>query len=227
VIISKAGEYDLVTKLKDAVKSRYDGEVKVETKVPSDLSQFDAVMLMESDLDSVEQDRLIAYLKQGGRFYGQAGHFRNFATHHRYYTNQFWDFIGDSAEVVTDQLFTVTDIYGIPRQFTEGFTVRENQMLTGYLSTWHGMKAVLMAGSEAGPHAEISWISADPNIKALLHWPVARDYYEEYVAKVVCDYFGLCTLDVVDGIADAGRISFDPLRSELRFPAGGSIVPIS
>lgn len=60
--------------LQAALKANYAGQVDSEFSLPSDLSDYDAILMVTNRVDSgtisiSDQQRLIAYIKNGGKFY--------------------------------------------------------------------------------------------------------------------------------------------------------------
>jgi hypothetical protein len=236
----KAGEILVVSQdwiaasLTTAVKPHYGGVLAVTTQLPQDLSRYDAIMMLkpwtnydEIWLDSIQQDRLIQYVKNGGAFYAEGADFRNWGGgDDDTKDNQFWDFIGDSSEMHTAMVIDLTRIRGIDSEFTRGIDVSdepyENMGDAGGGFHIENMRPLIWG--DAGYSLPLAWAPLDRNIKAVLHWPIGGGHYDEFLARVVCTFFELCILDVSIQVDEVLTISYDPINSELHFPAPGEIV---
>jgi hypothetical protein len=61
------------------------------------------------------------------------------------------------------------------------------------------------------PSIDIAVISKSDSFKAVLHYPIIQDYYEEFLHRVICNYFGLCTqASVKQTETTAAKISLFP-----------------
>src|SRR5687767_6661059 len=119
ILVVAASEND-ASRLIDAIKPHYSGVITVVPTLPTELSKYDAVMIdrpntdiREMWLDSLQQASLITYVLVGGAFYGEGANFRNWSDQDDDTTdNQFWNFIGDSSEMMTAMVIDLTRIRG-------------------------------------------------------------------------------------------------------------------
>jgi hypothetical protein len=219
------------TRLINAIKPHYHGVITIKTGLPAVLN-YDAIMMTghpvaDDVLDSIEQAKLIDFLKAGGRFYAQGDAFRTRADHDDDTTdNQFWDFIGDSTEEWASVGLHIDTVFGVKGSFMAGLKVVQPYDPSGIdfpaLLIRRGMQGVLVGIGNLG--ASLAWTSSNPNIKAALLWPIATGYYEEFISKLICTYFGLCELDVQSTVADEMELKYLPISSEITLPHPGRIV---
>jgi hypothetical protein len=231
VIIAPGGIGASATHLLNAVKPHYTSPVGLDTKLPQDLTEVDAVMMLRPDfnhglpwLDSADQIRLIKYLESGGKFYAEGEAFRAWSAPNDDTTdNQLWDFIGDTLETYTALVVSISQVSGVKGTFTDGLNFPHEPRWGGDASMGFymlGMMPVLIGDQSYA----LATISENPQIKAVLHWPIATEHYNAFLARVVCNYFNLCTLNAPVENQDSPRIRFDPTTSEVHLPRAGNIV---
>lgn len=187
----------------------YHGHVDSLQTVPNDLSKYDAVLILfdpstSSDtLSFRNQMNLIDFLKSGGRLYAEGrGFLRNDA---EFELDNFpdpqdtlWHFIGlrsDLCEGVEGQIDTV---YGVDSEFTKDFKVSIGSQTMGAFCTpgWDVIPVLYAPGGGPAGYEFLAWISADPSILAVMHTMIigyGQPYYNPFLTRVLCDYFGLCT----------------------------------
>jgi hypothetical protein len=225
LIVSPSGIGPSATRLLNAVKPHYAGSVGLDVKIPADLSDYDALMIVRAGwasqdglLNAEDQLRIVNYLHSGGRLYAEAGNFRSTSKDDR---DTLWTFIGDARETLTASGVWIDSILGVDGEFTEGLAFFHPFNLdpdAPYGLFIDGMTPVLMTDPT------LAYRSTDPQIKAVLHWPIASEHYNDFLARVVCWYFNLCTLDAPVQADDSPMITFDPTTSEVRVPRAGNIV---
>jgi hypothetical protein len=201
------------------------GVINVMSSLPSgDLNlSYDAILMIRPArlnpwLSPIDETRLYHYIAGGGRFYMEGSSFRGEA--------KLWDFIGDSAEVRTSSTVHVDSVYGIEGTFAEGVTARQpfDPLREDALDGLHIRGSLVGVLGVVGNHGSpIAWQASDTSIKAVLLWPIAGGYYEQFVTRVVCAYFGMCTLGHEEESQDESKLSFDPAQSELHLPAVGFV----
>jgi hypothetical protein len=213
-------------RLVNVIKQHPVGVINVMSSLPSgDLNlNYDAIMMIRPRkakpwLSPIDESRLYQYITGGGRFYAEGSSFRS--------QSKLWDFIGDSAEIWTSSTVHVDSVYGIGGTFAEGINagqpfdpIREDALDGLHI---HG-SMVGVLGVVANHSSPIAWQASDTSIKAVLLWPIAEGYYEQFIDRVVCTYFQLCTLDVPKQVENSPKITFDPTTSEVLVPGAGNIV---
>jgi hypothetical protein len=196
--------------LNAALKANYSGQVDSEFTLPSDLSGYEAILMVTPNrVDSgtisiLDQQRLIAYIQNGGKFYWE-GYF--------FLTDFFQDtphdtlarFLGLENESVDDLVYTFERFFGVDSEFTNGFDVGNSYDTLDPEGPGtdfpRGNFTPVLYGEETdgGLDDAIAWIPPDTSIHALMHHAVYFEYYQPFLTRVLCDYFGLC----VDAVNEA------------------------
>ncbi len=189
--------------LQAALKSDYTGQVDSEYSLPVNLSDYDAILMVtpnrvdSSTMSILDQQRLIAYIHNGGKFYWEGYYFL---------TDFFQDtphdtlarFLGLENESVDDLVYTFERFFGVDSEFTNGFDVGNSYDTLDPEGPGtdfpRGNFTPVLYGEETdgGLDDAIAWIPPDTSIHALMHHAVYLKYYQPFLTRVLCDYFGLC-----------------------------------
>ncbi len=171
--------------LLDPIRTIYSGQIDTSDSVPQDLSIYDAIFVTGS---ANSENRLITYLEQGGKFYIECS---ELALMEPDTLLRYLGVRGGTAEIHRVHYRAVT---GVPNEFTNGIDTDwaiqgvEPFYLDGSLT------AVLVAVEDTfGIEDPIAWIPNDSSIHAVIYYAVGPSNYEEFLTRVLCDYFGLCT----------------------------------
>jgi len=173
--------------------------VEVDTSLPANLTQYDAVFLESSFLlDSATQFVLASYLDGGGKLYLN-----------RWYeginpidsSNPLWLRVGISHTLLTALSVPVDGIYGtnFASNISISFPVDIDGL--GYGGPTGNITPVLFGAPYGGGDLvpTLAYISSDTSIRVVMGGddsPGLPDYYTEFITDVVCNYFNLCSADV-------------------------------
>lgn len=189
----------------------------------TELSQYDALLIFfppegypytneydEDTLSIASQLSIIHYLKNGGRFYAENGHLR--APSYQSDTipdpeDTLFHYIGLQREFSFEFEGWYDKSFGVDSEFTRGLNVVDsNDTLTAPENYFpRGDFVPVLFSEEAGFGEDdiFAWIPGDTTIIAVMqYYPFEyfrshiAEYYNLFLARVLCDYFGLCA-DVV------------------------------
>ncbi len=170
--------------------------VEIDTVLPSNLNQYDAVFA-SMEVDSATEIRLLNYIDSGGKLYIDLDAF---------FTSDsldsleapFWFQIGVRSQLLTDLNIFVTAVEG-----TVSFTGDIYDSLPpyryeiGYGGVSGMINPILVAHDDANMSTTLAFTSDDSSLKVVvdegaLNYQIPGDYYQKLIADVVCNYFNLC-----------------------------------
>jgi hypothetical protein len=222
-----------ISRIQDALAKSYTAEV--ETKIgifPDTLATYDAIF---TDLyfydggDSLfiasELEKLTRYLSGDGKLYIQV------TLHSAFYRKFAWDdpppyseyppfreFVGlTQFGVAFSEIHGLENIEGIPGYFTDGLLyIRKTnpaEFNAPEILSLEGVTEILKA--EDYP---IGWQYEKEGAKVVWHWPIVEDHYDEFIGRVICNYFGLCEPLAVGKSNRSEKefsVAYDPLSNNL------------
>jgi hypothetical protein len=217
ILIVRDSIYQDAHRLESLLPTIYSGIVDSMSIYPNDLSGYDAIIIFAGSeyrypFDTIsisDQLRLIDYLNNGGRIYSENGSSFTIDSPLNDTTpdpeDTLWHYIGLQGEG-EDQIYDYYDtIVGVDSEFTRGIRVLEGFEGASDPGTYYpagNIVPVLLAPEEEFPEYDaLAWISSNPSIRAVMHHPITAlvDYYNVFLTRVLCDYFGLC----VDAVREA------------------------
>ena len=215
----------LLPKLQSALTQHYKGEVTTHFGLlPDALNIYDAIFIDlqfyggdDSVIVAKELAKLSGFLLEKGKVYIEIS---SSSLWHDLIDTSFLRLTGlldmySAAAVIKG----IDHVQGVPSRFTAAidYHIKTNPtvenapeilFLEGELDT------VLTAGGNFVP--VLGWQHEKENRKVIWHWPIVSDHYEEFIGRVVCDYFGLCDpLVVTRSQTITCRISFDPMSNSI------------
>jgi len=191
----------------------YHGEVIVLNALPNDPSPFDAIALVGTeyfrDTLSIEnQLALIEYLKKGGNLYCEWNWQLHWLGSDPDPRDTLWNFIGARQEMATAAFERYGGVVGIDSEFTRGiaFAHEHSDPLQTDASGGYGigpdLDPILVSSAFGDAYSTswtraMAWVSKDRSIHAVLHAPRVWEYYDTFIQRTFCDYFGLCSSEVM------------------------------
>jgi hypothetical protein len=182
----------LPTVLDTVVKADAIEPIEVDTILPTNLDEYDALFLESNfPLDSVSQILFVHYIDSGGKLFmvGLPIPDSSQPLAHR---------LGITGFAATGLDFLVNSVHG-----TNGFTenIFDSLPLDTYESGYGGpggsITPVLVADGGGWMVQPIAYIAEDTSIRVVLYEGVGDEvypgnYYSEFISDVVCNYFNLC-----------------------------------
>jgi hypothetical protein len=193
----------LLPKLQSAFTRHYKGEVTTHFGLlPDSLNTYDAIFIDlwfygddDSALVSEELTKLSTFLLEKGKLYIEISSSSGLRQDELPDTT-FLRLTGLSEVYSAAAVITGVDgVQGVQSKFTEpiDYHIQTNPTVENapeILFLEGELDSVLIAGSHYDP--VIAWQHEKENRKIIWHWPIVSDHYEEFIARVVCNYFGLC-----------------------------------
>jgi hypothetical protein len=181
------------------VKADVNEPVEIDTALPSNLGEYDAIFLQSNiTLDSTIQSELVNYIDSGGKLYSEVGYFE-FQTVDS--SIPLWLRIGIKGFEDGALNFPVDSVYGVDSEFTRNISLDFTMDLNGVedAGPYGSIIPILFASEGQSISQSIAYISEDTSIRVVLGNapdPYCPGYYSEFIADVVCNYFNLCAADV-------------------------------
>ncbi len=190
------------TTLDTIVKTSVNELVEIDTTLPDNLDEYDALFIQLSYpdvmLDSSMQSKLVNYIDSGGKLYSEVSYFGLLTVDS---SNPLWLRIGIKGIEDGDLNFPVDSVYGVDSEFTRNISLDFTMDLNGVedAGPYGSIIPILFANEEQSFSQSITYISDDTSIRVVfgdgpdLYWP---GYYAAFISDVVCNYFNLCAEDV-------------------------------
>ena len=220
--------------IQNALAHHYGGVVDTKFGVlPDTLTAYEAIFTDLSFLKNGDSifiatalENLTNYTAGGGRLYIEVSlytiFYRNFDTDNPAYEEYplFRDYVGvTQITTAAAEIHGIDTIRGVPGYFSDGLRyTRETNPLESNAS------ALFLDGDITGVlraegyywSGHLGWQYEKQNAKVVWHWPIVPEHYDEFIGRVVCNYFGLCEpLDVAPAEISTSRISFDPISNSI------------
>ncbi len=197
----------------------YAGTIDSMSSFPAHLSQYDAILFFVDGRNEVPTDsisiedkfRLIDYLKNGGKLYAQGGFFLSgFEYPDTLVSDTLWRFLGLQFEAQDAVAVSYYAVHGVDSEFTKGIDTSWQQDPFGLDGDYFpngNISPVLFA--TADENYIFAWIPSDRSLRAVVHHAdeqIIDSYYDLFLTRVLCDYFGLCT-DAVHSIPSLPQLT--------------------
>jgi hypothetical protein len=175
----------------------YAGKIEVTDTLPPVLDDYNAVFLSipYHPITKSEDSILRKYLKNNKKLYIEYD-FQSFDTW-GYDTTTFWYYLGKCDPAVASIGIWIKDVKGVKGTFAEGINIPNSH----YDQVNPTVASDLILGGatlQKTLESNMSSIYETDSFKVVLHWPAILDHYPEFVGRVICNYFGLCTLSAPD-----------------------------
>jgi hypothetical protein len=193
----------LLPKLQAALTQHYKGEVTTHFGLlPDALNTYDAIFIDlrfyggdDSVLVAKELAKLSTFLLEKGKLYIEIS--SSSSLRQNEVPDTFFLRLTGLSEVYSASavIMGVDRVQGVQSRFTApiDYYIKTNPLVENapeILFLEGELDTVLIAGSNYAP--VIGWQHEGENRKVVWHWPIVSDHYEEFIGRVVCDYFGLC-----------------------------------
>ena len=189
-------------RIEPVLASCYNGKIDTASRVPDNLSGYDAILValtMSGDFaDSLsvnDQLNIISYIANGGQFYAESDRFFLPAD------SLLWHYLGLKAES-QDGVYAYFDIVrGVDSEFTVGIGISQGFQTAYEPNTYFlygDIFPVLFGKESSGENDIIAWIPSNLSLRAVMHHTVTANYYSVFLRRVLCNYFGLCSPDIVE-----------------------------
>ena len=193
--------------LNTIARSVYPGAIDYDTVLPQNLDIFDAIIVQDQyfplekianilPAKSTRAIELLKYLHGGGKFYYENSFF---GTAQSDSSAPFWDSIGVTFQHSSAINIQIDSVYGVDSEFTHNFLYKQDSLTTVGFSILDGtLIPILFEGSVMGGlYLPIAWTPADTTMKIVLHkTPIISGYYADFLTRVFCGYFQICTASV-------------------------------
>ena len=193
--------------LRNAISHWYSDNIETHIGLlPDSLGKYDAIF---TDLRFFDQDdtlliadelkKLSQHLVSVGNLYVEVTvgitYKYGIAGHHAYDEYpQFKELTGVSDfGVGSSEIHGIKTIQGVSGYFTEGINIIRNtnpsEFNSSYMFFIHGDLSVILQGDGRS----LAWQHQKNNQKVVFHWPIVSEHYNEFIGRLVCNFFALCT----------------------------------
>lgn len=214
--------------LKSALEKHYQGEVVIHFGLlPDSLAQYDAIftdLRFSDDDDSAtiknEIEKLSHFLLSKGRLYIELS---LYTLHQSKFDSGFYALAGVNDIAGASMSITgISQVNGVGGSFTHGlhYTRSTNPTEENALSILmlNGDLLTVLTADGLSYDPILAWQHEKENRKVVWHWPIVQEHYEEFLGRVICNYFGLCEpLGVEEREQSEGAFSvaYDPTSNRL------------
>lgn len=200
VLICAPGNLNAAKVTDSSLRKFYHDKIDLADTLTDAVNNYEAVFLLSSGLflTPTEQNLLRTYLTKSKSLYIENYNVGKVAD-----SNSFWRFLGITGEGFDLLEREVTEVIGIKSTFAEGIDFRNLNWQHGLKPTFEGgfhlqgnVNPILHADCEASGLTIAHSIQTD-SFKVVLHISIPAsvvDYRDAFLSRVICDYFGLCTL---------------------------------
>jgi len=213
--------------LQNALSLHYHGLVEVRFGAfPDSLEQYDAIFtdmrFYETDPRSFtygELEKLSNYLDKVGKLYIEINN-NSLGIWYMYDYPAFYERIGYLGNVPGDIAPQgISEINGVQGFFTEGLHITrtaDSADVRSQVGVIGDVSTVLVANTT--PPVNLAMQHDKENRKVVYHWPLVLEHYNEFLGRVICNYFGLCEPLAVSRSNQSETelsVAYDPVSNKL------------
>jgi hypothetical protein len=200
VLVCAPGDLDAAKACKSTLAQYYTGTIDVSDNITTAVNNYKVVFILIEFHSLVDAEALILqnYVKAHKNLYIEFS-FRSYDYAQRGST-AFWDFIGIPAHnilVASQDHLGVDRIRGVNGTIGEGIDLTvENPVFLDTTLSITGLPPILFTSGSR--NMSIAFARDTSTMKIMFHLPVVRDHYNNFIGRVACNYFGLCTPLILD-----------------------------
>jgi hypothetical protein len=202
-------------KFTDSILAKfYFDPIDVSDTITDAINNYEAVFLLLPDSRELTLEKgnlLKSFLKSNKKLYVEYG-LSSFELH-PWDTSGFWKSIGVANVREKSIEAPIRYVEGVKGTFTEGLYVANSNYSPGTMdvpSVLDLVGTVSQALNTEWP-LYLAYTHESDSFKVVLHWRTIPDYYEPFLHRVICNYFGLCTpASVKQTETTAAKISLFP-----------------
>ena len=194
VLVCAPGNLAAAKTTDSALAKFYAGSIDVSDTITEAINNYEAVFLKlnnpitqesESILESFLHSNKKLYIEyEPGLFIGNPPD-----------SNGFWRYIGVTGFAMDELFSSIQFVLGIKGTFTEGLMIQNpkwNPVDQPFGGIWGLSGNIKLVLSSTPDHFGLAYTYETDSFKVVLHWPAIPDYYDVFLGRVICNYFGLC-----------------------------------
>ncbi|MFI5263129.1 MAG: T9SS type A sorting domain-containing protein [Candidatus Kapaibacterium sp.] len=196
VLICAPGNLSAAKTTDSSLQKYYTDSIDLSDTITNGINNYEAVFLLLSSqrpLSKEDENHLKGYLNSKKNLYIEynPGSFHDFHLD----TNGFWGFVGLRGAVADNLFSSIAFVLGIKGTFTEGLSIANPQFdphFAPYGGIWKLYGSIKQVLTTTPDVFGLAYTHETDSFKVVFHWPIIPDYYDAFLGRVICNYFGLC-----------------------------------
>jgi hypothetical protein len=197
ILVCAPGDLNAANVILASLQKAYPYKIDVSDTITDAILNYEAVFLIltRDTLTPTNTVTLKHFLRSNNKLYVEYGSFGR--AFFRVDSNSFWHYIGIDGAGIDAVSFGIQYVNGVAGTFAEDIHI-ENKKYTPLdvsFGTW-----ILLGGNVKrilsplpDPSIDIADTYETDSFKVVLHYPILEEYYyDAFLARVICNYFGLC-----------------------------------